>query len=95
MRLLLVSFFYEHDHGGAEMVAREARRLMTEKLGWEIDVLCLDGGIDRGEGIHRIEPPAWCPGGQWFKRAVLFLPNRQLDRWFLRAAQRARVRPKN
>jgi glycosyltransferase involved in cell wall biosynthesis len=95
MRLLLVSFFYEHDHGGAEMVAREARRLMTEKLGWEIDVLCLAGGPDRGAGIHRIEPPAWCPGGQWFKRAVLFLANRQLDRWFLRAVQRARVRPKN
>ena len=54
MRILLVSYFYEHDHGGAEMVAREARRLMTETLGWEIDVLCLDGGIDRGEGIQHV-----------------------------------------
>ena len=95
MRLLLVSFFYEHDHGGAEMVAREARRLMTEKLGWEIDVLCLNGGIDRGEGIHRIPPPLWWPGSHWYKHAILFLQNSQLDRWFLGAVQRARVRAKN
>ena len=95
MRLLLVSFFYEHDHGGAEMVAREARRLMTEKLGWEIDVLCLAGGPDRGAGIHRIPPPLWWPGSQWYKHAILFLQNSQLDRWFLGAVQRARVRAKD
>jgi len=92
MKLLLVSFFYEHDHGGAEMVAREARRLMTDSLGWEVDVLCLTGGPDRGAGIHRIPPPVWWPGSRWYKHAVLFLQNPALDRWLLPAARRAGIR---
>ena len=97
MRLLLVSFFYEHDHGGAEMVAREAAALLRRCAGWEVEVLCLAGGPDRGEpGMHRIIPPRWCSqNAQTFKRTVLFLPNRMLDRSLFRAAQSSGVRPEN
>ena len=97
MRLLLVSFFYEHDYGGAEMVAREAAALLRSCLGWEVEVLCLAGGQDRGEpGTHRIKPPRWCLNReQTFKRAILFLPNRLLDGWLFRAAKRAGVKPEN
>ena len=97
MRILLVSFFYEHDHGGAEMVAREAAALLRRCAGWEVEVLCLAGGPDRGEpGMHRITPPRWCSqNAQTFKRAILFLPNRMLDRSLFRAAQSAGVRPEN
>jgi len=97
MRLLLVSFFYEHDHGGAEMVAREAAALLRRCAGWEVEVLCLAGGPDRGEpGMHRITPPRWCSqNAQTFKRTILFLPNRMLDRSLFRAAQSAGVRPEN
>ena len=49
MRILLVSLFYEHEHGGAEMVAREAARLVRQERGWEVDVLCLAGGNDHGD----------------------------------------------
>ena len=95
MRLLLVSFFYEHDHGGAEMVAREAAALLRRCPGWEVEVLCLAGGPDRGEpGMHRIAPPRWCSqNAQILKRTILFLPNRMLDRSLFRAAQTAGVRP--
>ena len=94
MRLLLVSFFYEHDHGGAEMVAREAAALLRRCAGWEVEVLCFAGGPDRGEpGMHRIIPPRWCSqNAQTFKRTILFLPNRMLDRSLFRAAQNAGVR---
>ncbi|MBC8325971.1 MAG: glycosyltransferase family 4 protein [Verrucomicrobia subdivision 3 bacterium] len=97
MRLLLVSFFYEHDHGGAEMVAREAAALLRRCAGWEVEVLCLAGGPDRGEpGMHRITLPRWCSqNAQAFKRTILFLPNRMLDRSLFRAAQNAGVRPEN
>ena len=97
MRLLLVSFFYEHDHGGAEMVAREAAALLRSCPRWEVEVLCLAGGQDRGEpGTHRIKPPRWCLNHeQTFKRAILFLPNRLLDGWLLRSAKRAGVQPNN
>jgi len=97
MRLLLVSFFYEHDHGGAEMVAREAAALLRRCAGWEVEVLCLAAGPDRGEpGMHRITPPRWCSqNAQTFKRTILFLPNRMLDRSLFRAAQNAGVRPEN
>jgi glycosyltransferase involved in cell wall biosynthesis len=97
MRLLLVSFFYEHDHGGAEMVAREAAALLRRCAGWEVEVLCLAGGPDRGEpGMHRITPPRWCSqNAQTLKRTILFLPNRMLDRSLFRAAQSAGVRPEN
>ncbi len=97
MRLLLVSFFYEHDHGGAEMVAREAAALLRRCAGWEVEVLCLAGGPDRGEpGIRRITPPRWCSqNAQTLKRTILFLPNRMLDRSLFRAAQNAGVRPEN
>ena len=97
MRLLLVSFFYEHDHGGAEMVAREAAALLRRCAGWEVEVLCLAGGPDRGEpGMRRITPPRWCSqNAQTLKRTILFLPNRMLDRSLFRAAQNAGVRPEN
>jgi glycosyltransferase involved in cell wall biosynthesis len=97
MRLLLVSFFYEHDHGGAEMVAREAAALLRGCAGWEVEVLCLAGGPDRGEpGMHRIIPPRWCSqNAQTLKRTILFLPNRMLDSSLFRAAQNAGVRPEN
>ena len=97
MRLLLVSFFYEHDHGGAEMVAREAAKLLRRCPGWEVEVLCLAGGQDRGEpGTHRIKPPRWyLKDGQTFKRTILFMPNRLLDDWLFRSAKRASVRPEN
>jgi glycosyltransferase involved in cell wall biosynthesis len=97
MRLLLVSFFYEHDHGGAEMVARETARLLRRCPGWEVEVLCLAGGQDRGEsGTYRIKPPRWClKDGQTFKRAILFMPNRLLDGWLFRSARRAGVQPQD
>ncbi len=97
MRLLLVSFFYEHDHGGAEMVARETARLLRRCPAWEVEVLCLAGGQDRGEpGTHRIKPPRWClRDGQTFKRAILFMPNRLLDGWLFRSARRAGVQPQD
>ncbi len=95
MRLLLVSLFYEHDHGGAEMVAREAAALLRRCPGWEVEVLTLAGGPDRGEpDTHRIDPPSWCPQNpQSLKRTILFLPNRLLDRALFRATRRAGVQP--
>tara|TARA_Y100001934_G_scaffold61463_1_gene76170 strand:+ start:291 stop:1478 length:1188 start_codon:yes stop_codon:yes gene_type:complete len=93
MRILLVSLFYEHEHGGAEMVAREAARLVRQERGWEVDVLCLAGGNDHGDPkVFRMNPPTGFRGdGQAFKRAILFLPNRLLDNWLLQAANRAGV----
>jgi glycosyltransferase involved in cell wall biosynthesis len=93
MRLLLVSFFYEHDFGGAELVARRARELLLA-AGWEVDVLCLAGGRPLGDsGFYRLPVPAWRRAdGQWFKRSILFLPGPGLDRRLL-AEARARVDP--
>jgi len=95
MRILLVSLFYEHEHGGAEMVAREAAKLVRQERGWEVDVLCLAGGNDHGDPkVFQMDPPPGFRGdGQTFKRAILFLPNRLLDNWLLQAANRAGVQP--
>ncbi len=95
MRLLLVSFFYEHDFGGAELVARRARELLLA-AGWEVDVLCLAGGKPLGDtGFYRMPVPAWRrAGGQWFKRSILFLPGPGLDRRLL-AEARGLVDPAN
>ena len=95
MRILLVSFFYEHEHGGAEMVAREAAKLLRHELDWEVDVLCLAGGKEHGDPtVFRMAPPTGFRGdGQALKRAILFLPNRLLDNWLLQAAHRMGVQP--
>lgn len=95
MRILLVSFFYEHEHGGAEMVAREAAKLLRHELDWEVDVLCLAGGKEHGDPtVFRMAPPTGFRGdGQALKRAILFLPNRLLDNWLLQAAHRTGVQP--
>ena len=89
MRILLVSLFYEHDFGGAELVARRARALL-QAAGWEVDVLCLAGGRSLGDkGFYRLTVPAWRRlGEQWFKRSILFLPGPGLDRHLLSAAKK-------
>ncbi|MBL68594.1 MAG: hypothetical protein CMO74_10640 [Verrucomicrobiales bacterium] len=93
MRILLVSLFYEHDFGGAELVARRARSLLLD-AGWEVDVLCLAGGKPHGEkGIHRLRVPWWRrPGEQWFKRSIIFLPGPGMDAYLL-AEARGKVEP--
>jgi glycosyltransferase involved in cell wall biosynthesis len=89
MRILLVSLFYEHDFGGAELVARRARALLLA-AGWEVDVLCLAGGQSQGnKGFYRLTVPAWRRlGEQWFKRSILFLPGLGLDRRLFAQAKR-------
>jgi len=89
MRILLVSLFYEHDFGGAELVARRARALL-QATGWEVDVLCLTGGKSHGDkGFYRLTVPAWRRlGEQWFKRSILFLPEPGLDRRLLSEAKK-------
>lgn len=89
MRILLVSFFYEHDFGGAELVARRSRELLLA-AGREVDVLCLAGGRSLGdEGFHRLSVPMWRRlGEQWFKRSILFLPGPGLDRYLFAKANK-------
>ena len=83
MKALLVSYFFEHDFGGAELVARTTKKLLEEPMGWNVAAVCFDGGTSKQPGaIHRLPIPLGfrsCP--QWFKRFVLFLNNPLLDRF--------------
>ena len=89
MRILLVSFFYEHDFGGAELVARRSRELLLA-VDCTVDVLCLAGGRSLGDkGFYRLPVPVWRRlGEQWFKRSILFLPGPGLDRYLFAKAKK-------
>jgi len=89
MSILLVSLFYEHDFGGAELVARRACALL-QAAGWEVDVLCLTGGKSHGDkGYYRLTVPGWRRlGEQWFKRSILFMPGPGLDRHLFSEAKK-------
>lgn len=82
MKALLVSYFYEHDFGGAELVARATKKLLEERMGWSVEVACFNGGTSKQLGaIHRLPIPfGFHSSPQWFKRFVLFLNNPLLDR---------------
>lgn len=90
MKALLVSYFFEHDFGGAELVARATKKLLEERLGWIVEVACFDGGTSKQPGaIHRLPIPfGFQSSPQWFKRFVLFLNNPMLDRFVARQLRR-------
>ena len=86
MRLLLVSYFFEHEFGGAELVARTTRNLLKDELGWNVPVVCFEDGPSHqsGELLRLPIPLALRFNQQWFKRFVLFLNNPLFDWWIRR-----------
>lgn len=92
MKVLFVSAFYEFDFGGAEIVMRTLRQGLAER-GHEIDVVCVAGGPNRQpERIWRLHaPPFLRSNPQVLKRALIFLANPALDRWFIRQALSLRL----
>ena len=88
MNILFVTYFYEQDFGGAELIMRTLRQCLEER-GHTVDVLCLAGGTQPEPGrVWRIPlPAALIRRPHPTKRVFIFLNNSLFDRLLLRRVQ--------
>ena len=87
MRILMLSMFYEYRHGGAEVIVRKLRDLLAVR-GYDIEMLCLNGGPEPQSGkVWRVPIPQFLKThDQFTKRLMLFFHNNWFDRLWLRSA---------
>jgi glycosyltransferase involved in cell wall biosynthesis len=85
LRILFVSYFFEHGFGGAEISTKSSRTLI-EKSGHRVHIVCFDGGEKKApedESVFRISPPLFLKSRtDLLKKIMIFLNSRFFD-WMI------------